>query len=131
MDDMSPELIGYAMQKLFDAGALEVYTTAVGMKKSRPGIKLTVLCRPQDKKVIVELIFAHTTTIGIRESNKNRYVLERKIETADSQFGQIRKKVSTGYGVTREKYEYDDIARIANDHDMSIEDVLKNLSQEN
>lgn len=131
MDDMSPELIGYAMQKLFDAGALEVYTTAVGMKKSRPGIKLTVLCRPQDKKVIVELIFAHTTTIGIRESSKNRYVLERKIETADSQFGQIRKKVSTGYGVTREKYEYDDIARIANDHDMSIEDVLKNLSQEN
>ena len=127
MDDMSPELVGFAMQKMFDAGALEVYTTAVGMKKSRPGIKLTVLCRPQDKNDIVKQIFAHTTTIGIREASKSRYVLDRKIETVESQFGQIRKKISTGYGITREKYEYDDIALAAKDNNMSIEDVLKNI----
>ena len=127
MDDMSPELVGFAMQKMFDAGALEVYTTAVGMKKSRPGIKLTVLCRPQDKNDIVKQIFAHTTTIGIREASKSRYVLDRRIETVESQFGQIRKKISTGYGVTRQKYEYDDIALAAKDNNMSIEDVLKNI----
>ena len=127
MDDMSPELIGFAMQKLFDAGALEVYTTAVGMKKSRPGIMLTVLCRPEDKTLIIEQIFAHTTTIGIRESGKNRYVLDRRIETVDTQFGPIRKKISTGYKVTREKYEYDDISSVANEKNMSIEDVLKNI----
>ena len=127
MDDMSPELVGFAMQKLFDAGALEVYTTAVGMKKSRPGIKLTVLCRPQDKMSIVEQIFAHTTTIGIREASKFRYVLDRRVETVDTKFGQIRKKISGGYGITREKYEYDDIALAAKDNNMSIEDVLKNI----
>ena len=127
MDDMSPELVGFAMQKLFDAGALEVYTTAVGMKKSRPGIKLTVLCRPQDKMSIVEQIFAHTTTIGIREASKYRYVLDRRVETVDTKFGQIRKKISSGYGITREKYEYDDIALAAKDNNMSIEDVLKNI----
>lgn len=127
MDDMSPELVGFAMQKLFDAGALEVYTTAVGMKKSRPGIKLTVLCRPQDKMSIVEQIFAHTTTIGIREASKFRYVLDRRVETVDTKFGQIRKKISSGYGITREKYEYDDIALAAKDNNMSIEDVLKNI----
>ena len=127
MDDMTPELIGFAMQKLFDAGALEVYTTAVGMKKSRPGIMLTVLCRPEDKTLIIEQIFAHTTTIGIRESGKNRYVLDRRIETVDTQFGPIRKKISTGYKVTREKYEYDDISSVANKKNMSIEDVLKNI----
>ena len=127
MDDMSPELVGFAMQKLFDVGALEVYTTAVGMKKSRPGIKLTVLCRPQDRMSIVEQIFAHTTTIGIREASKFRYVLDRRVETVDTKFGQIRKKISSGYGITREKYEYDDIALAAKDNNMSIEDVLKNI----
>lgn len=123
VDDMTAEAVGYAMEVFFAAGALEVYTTPVGMKKSRPGIVIHVMCREDKKDEMAALIFKHTTTIGIRENLSRRYTLHRSVETMQTPFGEVRKKISTGYGVTREKFEYEDLARIAAERGMSIDEV--------
>lgn len=128
IDDMTPEAIGYAMEVLFDAGALEVYTLPAGMKKSRPGIVLNVLCREDDREKIIRLIFRHTTTIGVRENISRRYTLSRHIEKKDTVYGPVRLKVSEGYGVTRSKWEYEDIIRIADEQGSSIEEVIKEIT---
>lgn len=127
VDDMTGEAMGFAMEELFAAGALEVYTAPIGMKKSRPGILLSVLCRPEDRDKMVSLIFRHTTTIGIRESGYKRYKLDRFVETVHTPYGAVRKKISTGYGVTRQKYEYEDLARVAREKGISVSQVLSQL----
>ena len=129
VDDMTAEEIGFAVNALFEAGALEVYTTAVGMKKSRPGTLITLLCRDEDKGKFAELIFKYTSTIGIREASYRRYKLERSVETVKTELGEVRRKVSGGYGVTREKFEYDDLAEIAAKHGMSMDEVRRIVSE--
>ncbi len=127
MDDITPEKIGFATKILFEAGALEVYTTNVCMKKSRPGIVLSVMCKQDIKDKIIGLIFKHTTTIGIRENVSRRYVLDRKTEIIKTVFGDVRTKVSQGYGITKTKYEYDDISKIAQEQNLSIDEVIKEI----
>lgn len=127
IDDMTPEMAGYAMETLFKEGALEVYTLPAGMKKSRPGIELNVMCREADREKILRLIFRHTTTLGIREYVSSRYTLDRRIEERDTKFGKVRLKISEGYGVKKQKWEYDDISRIAGEKGMSVEEVITGL----
>ena len=127
VDDMTGEQIGFALELLMGHGALDVFTIPIGMKKSRPGTLLTVLCRETDKEQMISLMFQHTTTLGIREKFCNRYTLERKVEATDTPYGTIHKKVSSGYGVQRSKYEYEDIARIAKANNLSITQVLSEL----
>ena len=128
VDDMTAEAIGFAGEMLLEAGALEVYTVAAGMKKSRPGTVLHVMCTESAKDKMVELIFRHTTTIGIRENISRRYTLARSIQKVQTPYGEIRKKVSEGYGVRREKYEYEDLARLARERGMSIQEILEALT---
>ena len=123
LDDMTPEALGFVQEILFAAGALEVYTIPIGMKKSRPGILLTCMCRCNDKEKMVSLLFKHTTTLGIRESISKRYTLTRTIKEHETPYGVIREKVSEGYGVCRGKLEYEDIAKIARENGMSLEEV--------
>ncbi len=130
VDDMTAEAVGYAMEAFFAAGALEVYTTPAGMKKSRPGVVIHVMCREDKKDEMAALIFRHTTTIGVRENISKRYTLKRFTETVQTPFGEIRKKISTGYGVTREKYEYEDLARIAKEQGKSIGEVLAAIEKQ-
>jgi len=130
IDDMSPEKVGFAMETLFDAGALEVYTTPVGMKKSRPGIMLSVLCNDNLKEEMINLIFKHTTTIGIRENVLKRYTLNRSIETRSTSLGDIRIKKSVGYGTEKTKYEYEDISKIAKEKGLSIDEVVEKIENE-
>jgi uncharacterized protein (DUF111 family) len=130
VDDMTGEAIGFAMDKLYAAGALEVYTVPIGMKKSRPGILIRVVCNEKNKEDILHTIFKYTTTIGIRENLIRRYALERHIETVDTVYGPVRCKISSGYGVERKKYEYDDIARIATEKGLSIDTVLNNIEKQ-
>ncbi|MBR6088372.1 MAG: nickel pincer cofactor biosynthesis protein LarC [Anaerolineaceae bacterium] len=125
VDDMTAEAIAFAMEKLFESGALDVFTIPVGMKKNRPGTLIRILCRQQDEGNIVRTVFKHTTTIGIRRAAEDRYVLERKIETLETPYGTIRRKISSGYGVQRIKYEYDDLSRIADEQKISIEEVRR------
>ena len=127
IDDMTAEEVGFAMERLLIAGALDVYTVSIGMKKSRPGVMLCVLCREQDKEELVKLLFLHTRTLGIREKQCSRYTLHRSIETIETEYGPVRKKTASGYGVTREKYEYEDLARIAGQEACSIEEIRKKL----
>lgn len=124
VDDMTAEQIGFAMERLFDGGALDVYTIPIGMKKSRLGTLIRVMCREQQKEHLIYLMFKHTTTIGVRESKTQRYVLDRNVTTLETPYGTVRRKDSYGYGVNRSKYEYEDLARIAREHDISIEDVV-------
>ena len=129
VDDMTAEEIGFAMERLFEGGAHEVYTVPIGMKKSRPGTLIRVICREQDKEKMVGLLFKYTTTIGIRETSTRRYVLDRRIETVDTPYGEIRRKVSAGYGVSRTKYEYDDLSRIAKEQNISLDEVKAALTE--
>jgi len=124
VDDMTAERIAFATERLFEAGAREVYTQPVGMKKNRPGTLICVLCAEADRETMVHEMFQHTTTIGIRETKYNRYVLKRTVETVETPWGRVRRKNCSGYGVTRTKYEHDDLARIAKEQGTGIEDVI-------
>lgn len=126
LDDMTPEAIGFTQEQLFEGGALDVYTTAAGMKKSRPGVILSCLCRLEDREKMIRLIFKHTTTLGIREYLCNRYTLERSTKNVETEHGTVRVKKVSGWGVSRQKTEYEDLARIARETDMSIFDISKN-----
>ena len=124
VDDMTGEAVGFTTERLFEAGALDVYTTAIGMKKSRPGILIHIICCEKDKKAIIETVFKHTTTLGVRENKLQRYVLEREIKTVQTSYGNVRCKVSKGYGVERKKYEYEDLAKIAKETGKSIGELI-------
>ena len=127
LDDMTGEEIGFAMEQLLSGGALDVFTTPIGMKKSRPGLLLSVLCRAEDRERMAQLIFRHTTTLGIRESLQSRYTLERRTQTLSTPYGKVRQKLSTGYGVQRQKAEYEDIAAIAREQGLTIAQVRELL----
>lgn len=127
VDDMSAEEISFAIDMFFEGGAKEVYTVPIGMKKSRPGILIKTMCREEDKSNLVELIFKHTTTIGIRENQTSRYILSRKIEEVETSLGTIRFKKSYGYGVSRGKFEYDDLSKIARENNLSIFEVKEKI----
>ncbi len=129
IDDMTSEAVGFAIERLFSTGALDVYTVPIGMKKSRPGILLSVMCEVADREIILEAIFKHTTTLGIREKICKRYILNREIQAENTKYGMVHKKVSKGYGVVREKYEYEDIAEIARRENKSFSEVMKDIKQ--
>ncbi len=113
LDDMTGEEIGYAAEVLMNEGALDVFTTPIGMKKNRPGILLTVLVKPEEKDRFARLIFENTTTIGIRYILKDRFILNRKTEEVSTKLGKARIKISEGYGTVKAKPEYEDAAGIA------------------
>ena len=129
VDDMTGEETGFAMERLYEAGAREVYTVPVGMKKSRPGILLEVLCDPADKDAMLRTIFKYTTTIGVRETVYNRHILDRTGKEKDTEFGKVHLKCSDGYGVRRDKYEYDDISRIAAEEGLSLREIRERLDR--
>ena len=123
LDDMTPEAVGFAMEELFAAGALDVYTTAVGIKKNRPGILLTCMCKEKQREEMIRLLFLHTTTLGVRESVCNRYTLKRTMKTETTVYGNVRIKEVSGWGIKRQKAEYEDLARIAREQEMPIAQV--------
>lgn len=127
IDDMTGEEIGYAIDTLFAEGARDAYTVPIGMKKSRPGTMICVMCDEAEREKFISLLFKHTTTIGIRENVYKRYVLDRTTETIRTKFGDVKQKVSEGYGVKRVKYENDDLVRIANETGMSLREIKEQL----
>ena len=127
LDDCTGEEIGYAFEQLLAAGALDVFTTPIQMKKSRPATLLTVLCRTADAPALTELLLRHTTTLGVRRQHCARTALARRIETRETKFGPVRFKIAEGGGVTRCKPEFEDVARIAREHDLTYREVLAQL----
>ena len=127
LDDMTGEAIGYATEVLLNAGALDVYTTPIYMKKNRPGILLSCLCKKADAAAFAALLLKHTTTIGVRQQTFMRYTLERSSKTCASPLGDVGMKHSSGYGSDKIKPEYEDIAKIAREKDLSYSEVLMQI----
>ena len=127
LDDMTPEEIGYAVEQLVLSPALDVFTTPIMMKKQRPGTMLTVLCNVDDIDNVRDLIFKHTTSLGIRYHRCDRYILNRSTGDIDWEGHTIAFKKSYGFGVVKHKYEYDSLAAIANCNDMSLLDLKRQL----
>lgn len=129
LDDMTPEAVGFAMEQLFAAGALDVYTTPIGMKKNRPGVLLTCMCREDNREAMLRTIFRHTSTLGVRVSVCDRYTLSRRQYAVQTPDGEIRVKESSGWGVLRRKAEFEDLARIARQTGKSIAEVLDTIPE--
>ena len=123
IDDMTAEEMAFAMERLFEAGALDVFTTPIGMKKNRSGILFTCMCTKEKRDQILKLMFKHTSTLGIRESICNRYVLNRQMEKVSVDGDDIRVKKVSGYETKREKIEYNDLAKVALRHDFSLKEA--------
>ena len=114
IDDLSPQAIGYIYEILFQAGALDVFTQAVGMKKSRPGILLTVICPPSQIDACERVIFQETTTLGIRQQLQQRRILEREIQQVETAYGNVRVKIGRqGNKIINVQPEYEDCAQLA------------------
>jgi len=127
LDDMTPEAIAFTQQLLFDEGALDVYTTPIGMKKGRMGLSFTCMCNNELKDKMISLIFKHTSTLGIRENTSRRYTLQREQKEIQTKYGTVRIKTAYGYGVQKSKPEYEDIAKIAKERGIAIQEILKEI----
>ncbi|MBN3948056.1 MAG: nickel pincer cofactor biosynthesis protein LarC [Nostoc sp. NMS7] len=121
IDDLNPQAIGYVFEALFVAGALDVFTQAIGMKKSRPGILLTVICHPENLLSCEAVLFSETTTLGIRRTTQQRAILQREIQQVEIEYGKVRVKIAWK-GQSLEKVianvqpEYEDCADLARKH---------------
>jgi pyridinium-3,5-bisthiocarboxylic acid mononucleotide nickel chelatase len=126
IDDASGEFIGYCIERLWQAGALEVYTTAIGMKKNRPGVLLTVLCAPADEEKIAETLFRETTTLGIRRTMVARRVLRREPHTVETPWGPIAGKIGwLSNGVPRFAPEYESCRQAAEKHGRPLREIFE------
>ncbi len=129
IDDMNPQIYEYVMERLFKAGALDVYLTQVIMKKGRPGIKLSVLCDDSDKDNLMKIIFEETTTIGLRFYSAGRKTLGREIKKLNAKFGKINFKLSKlGDKTVRTTPEYEDCKRLAKKLNLPLLEVIKSAS---
>lgn len=124
IDDMNPQVYGYVMERAFALGALDVFMIPAQMKKDRPGVLLTVLCKPADAETMIDLLLCETTTLGVRYYQANRRVLDRVIETVDTQYGAVRIKVALDGARTLHFHpEYEDCARLAIESKTSLLEV--------
>jgi uncharacterized protein (TIGR00299 family) protein len=130
LDDMTGEAVGYAFQLLLDAGAKDVFTTPIQMKKNRPGTLLTCLCAPDAADAMAALMLKHTTSFGVRRTFCDRYILNRDTAQVQTRYGGVRIKTGRGYGVVRSKPEYEDAARAAKDEDTDFNTVLNEIIRE-
>jgi pyridinium-3,5-bisthiocarboxylic acid mononucleotide nickel chelatase len=125
LDDLNPQVFGYVMDRLLEEGALDAFGTPVQMKKNRPGMLLTVLCNPADEGKFTQLIFAETTTLGVRRRDENRQALARRWESVPTQWGAVRIKIASMNGtVANYAPEYEDCRRIAAEHHVPLKAVM-------
>lgn len=125
LDDMNPQIYGYFLEKALTAGALDVYTTPVQMKKNRPGTLLTVLCKPAETNALMGLIFAETTTFGARTYRAERRTLPRELVSVATSFGEVRIKVSRMNGrILHVAPEYEDCRKLAVEKDVPLRRVI-------
>lgn len=125
LDDMNPQIYGYFQEKALAAGALDVFTTPVQMKKNRPGTLLTVLCRPADAQALMALIFSETTTFGVRAHTAQRRTLPRESVKVATKFGDVRVKLSRVNGhILHVAPEYDDCRKLAEEKNVPLQRVI-------
>jgi uncharacterized protein (TIGR00299 family) protein len=126
LDDLSPQIVGYTVEKLLSAGALDVFTTSVQMKKGRPGSLLTVLAKPQDEASLQGILLEETSTLGVRSRREVRHVLQRRHETVQTPWGEVRIKIGSAGDVDRNAApEYEDCRSIAAAHSLPLKQVMQ------
>lgn len=131
LDDLNPQVFGYVMDRLLEEGALDAFGMPVQMKKNRPGMLLTVLCKPEDASKLTHLIFTETTTLGVRRRDEVRQTLARRWEKVRTQWGEVRIKIASMNGtVTNYAPEYEDCRRIATEHHVPLKTVMQEASRE-
>jgi hypothetical protein len=131
LDDLNPQVFGYVMDHLLEEGALDVFAVPVQMKKSRPGMVLTVLCKPEDASRLTQIIFTETTTLGVRRREERRQILTRKWISVTTQWGDVRLKVASMNGtVTNYAPEYEDCRKIAAEHRVPLKSVMQEAMQQ-
>ena len=130
LDDTTGEDIAFAAERILQAGALDVFTESIYMKKGRPAVKLTVLARPEDEERLAREIFCHTSTIGVRIHTDRRYELARRSEQRKTPLGTIEVKISEGFGVRKEKIEFASLKQIAETSSKSVAEVRAALAEE-
>ena len=124
IDDMNPQIYGVLMDKLYKAGALEVFYVAVQMKKNRPGTLLTVIAKPEHRAAMSEIVFRESTTIGIRHQELSRECLDRQMVTVETTLGPVRFKVASRDGrVFNAQPEFDDLTKLSEQRGIPIKDV--------
>lgn len=125
LDDMSPEAIGFAIERLWETPVLDVYTVSIGMKKNRPGTMLCCLVHPEDAQAVSAVILRYTTTLGVREHTCSRTTLKRRIKTIPSESGELHIKESFGPNIQKRKVEYEDAARVARDQNIPLQEAIE------
>lgn len=130
IDDLNPQAIGYVFDALFAAGAVDVFTQGIGMKKSRPGLLLTVICHPEHLVSCEEILFRETTTLGIRRTTGQRTILQREIQQVETPYGNVRVKVAwkgqtTEKSITNVQPEYEDCADLARQHNIPWREIQR------
>ncbi len=130
LDDMTGEDIAFAAERILQAGALDMFTESIYMKKGRPAVKLTVLARPEDEERLAGEIFRHTSTIGVRIHTDRRYELARRSEQRKTPLGTIEVKISEGFGVRKEKIEFASLKEIAETSGKRLAEVRAALAEE-
>ena len=129
IDDLNPQAVAYTLEQLLAAGALDVFTQSIGMKKSRSGILLTVICHPKIAHSCKEIIFRQTTTLGIRERTQQRSILDREIQSVETKYGAVRVKIASwrkDKQILNVQPEYEDCANLARQHDVPWREVSQN-----
>jgi uncharacterized protein (TIGR00299 family) protein len=131
LDDLNPQVFGYVMDRLLDEGALDAFGIPAQMKKNRPGMLLTVLCRPEDAGKLTQLIFTETTTLGVRRREEARQTLARRWESVRTPWGEVRIKIASMNGtVTNYAPEYEDCRRLAAEHHVPLKTVMQEATRE-
>ena len=125
LDDMTPEAIGEATGRLFEKGALDVFTVPIYMKKNRPAVMLTCLCRPEDGESFAQQILLHTTTLGVRIHACRRKILTSSVSSVGTPYGAVRVKKAEGFGISKAKPEYEDVASAARKFDVPFSGVYR------
>ncbi len=130
LDDLNPQVFGYVMDRLLEDGALDVLGIPVQMKKNRPGMLLTVLCKVEDADKLTQLLFTETTTLGVRRRDESRQTLARRWESVLTQWGEVRIKIASMNGtVTNYTPEYEDCRRIAAERHVPLKTVIQEASR--
>ena len=125
IDDMTGEDLGFAVERLLAAGALDVFCTPIQMKKNRPGVLLTCLCRPEEADAMAAQILRHTSTFGVRRTDCTRYALAVEREAVETPLGEITKKTGRGWGLIKHKAEFEDLAAAARDRKAPLREVRR------
>lgn len=126
IDDMSPELTGYVVEKLFEGGALDVFLTPIFMKKNRPATMLSVLCAPERVEALTGVILTETTTFGVRRYTVERSKLARDFVEVETRWGVVRvKRGYWGDGVIKAVPEYEDCKRLAEANEVALRQVFE------